>query len=300
MTGQPWPAVKDEHLSLDGWVEGPHNENPWTDELFGYHAPAAYCASEATVVTYHHGVVWPDDAQNAPRGFAYCPYLVTWAVNHGLFEWDRTSSGAPAMVHEGDLLLWDWKSDGVADHCETALADDDGADGYVHNIFGANTGVPEGCHAGLSRPRRYLLGVVHMCLWAYKDNNPPPALPDCPPTPPPEPAPVPEPGLPSQGGNPWLPLREDGQRGPVTNKALQWFLWAAGSSDINGNVLTDDGDFGYLSNTSLQRYLGVSIDGDFGRQSTMALQAHLGVRQDAWWGAQTTRALQQALNSYTF
>lgn len=181
MAGDPWPAVKAEHLSNVGFVEGPGNANPWTDEVFGYHAPAAYCISAATVVPFHHGVEWPEDAQNSPRGFAYCPYAVTWAQRHGYWEPDAGSRGQFAMAHEGDLYLWDWNFDGVADHCETAMADDDGTDGWRRNILGYNCKKPrtniEGCWNDIIRPNKYLLGVIHMCEFAYSGAAVNPGIP---------------------------------------------------------------------------------------------------------------------------
>lgn len=275
MPGAPWPDIKAEHMHNDGFVEGPGNRNPWSEELGA--GDAAYCVSEATDVPNHHGVDWGGDSQTPHKGFAYCPYLVTWAVKHGVWEADHTSSGRPVHVTEGDILLWDWNFDGVADHAETAMQDDSGADGYVHGIFGANTGSPEGCHSNITRPRKYLLGVVHMSLWAYKAGVP---------TPPPV---TPQPVPPKPGGNPHLPLVIDHQFGPNTIKATQWSLHVA-----------DDGAFGPTSKKALQARVGVGQDGVIGSVTVKALQRHVGAAVDGNWGAGTTGALQTALNNSKF
>ena len=67
------------------------------------------------------GVVWPADAQFGAKGFSYCPYLWNWACKHGFAEADHTTGGKPALAHEGDIYLWDWNSDGVADHAGPRL-----------------------------------------------------------------------------------------------------------------------------------------------------------------------------------
>lgn len=274
MAGAPWAAVKAEHMRNDGFVEGPGNKNPWTEELGA--GDAAYCAADATVVPHHSGVDWGADAQFPHKGLAYSPYLLTWAVKHGCWEADHASQGKPAMVREGDILLWDWNFDGVADHTETAMQDDAGADGYVHGIYGANTGSPEGCHSGISRPRKYLLGVVHM-NWAYPAQGAPAAPPAA--TQPPLAA----------HGNLHLPLVEDGQFGPQTIKAMQWVLHVA-----------DDGAFGPGTKHALQQHLGVAADGVVGPGTIRALQQRVGAHVDGGWGADTTRHLQHALNANTF
>lgn len=286
MAGAPWPATKAEHMRNDGFVEGPGNKNPWTEEIGA--GDAAYCASEATIVPHHNGVQWPADTQFAPKGFAYCPYLVTWAVKHGVFEFDHASQGKPAMVHEGDLLLWDWNYDGVADHVETAMQDDTGADGYVHGCFGANTGSPEGCHSNITRPRKYLLGVVHMSAWAYTDAPAPVPTPTPTPAPKPVPTPTPAPPAPHPVAN-HLPLVVDGQFGPTTIKALQYNLHVA-----------DDGAFGPMSKKALQGRLGVVQDGSIGPITIKALQKHVGAVVDGSWGGGTTSAIQRALNAGRF
>lgn len=174
MSPAAWSDVRLEHLKNVGFLEGPNNHNTWTEEMGC--GDVSYCVAAATIVPFHRGFVWPADAQFAPKGFSYCPYLWNWACKHGFAEADHSPNGKPALVHEGDIYLWDWNSDGVADHAETALADDAGADGFAHNILGYNTGSPEGCHSGITRPRKYLLGVVHMCRFAYTAQPPAPAV----------------------------------------------------------------------------------------------------------------------------
>lgn len=290
MAGDPWPAVKAEHEANVGFVEGPGNRNPWSEEIGA--GDAAYCVSAATIIPRHHGVTWWDDSQFGVNGFAYCPYLVSAAVRHGVFEFDHTSKGLPAPVYEGDILLWDWNYDGVADHAETAMQDDGGDDGYVHGIEGYNCGTPEGCHAGVTRPRKYLLGVVHMGGWAYTG-----AAPTAPPAPTPAPAPTPQ-GLPT---SPYTPLSVDGQLGSGTGRAMQWALnQHLFFATFPLPALTEDGQVGPATKRALQWLLGVAQDGQIGPVTVRALQAHVGATVDGSWGPATTKALQRALNAGGF
>lgn len=116
----------------------------------------------------------------------------------------------------------------------------------------------------------------------------------------PAPTPAPEPRPPAPSGNPWCPLAVDGVRGPATVSAVQWSLADSQVADLNGDQLAVDGEWGALTASALQRYLGVAVDGDFGPVSTRALQRHVGAAADGSWGPDTTRHLQVALNQQTF
>ncbi|HET7329149.1 MAG TPA: hypothetical protein VFJ14_17900 [Nocardioidaceae bacterium] len=150
-----WPPVEAEHRSNVGF-RTTGDRNPWTQEL-GI-GNTAYCIAAATVVAHHHGVQWWPDAQFGAKGYAYCPYGRAGAARHGVWEDDHASQGRPARLQPGDIVLYDWGGDGVADHAETVKAIY--ADG-TFDTYGYNTGNPNGCWI-VRRDRRYLMGRIRM------------------------------------------------------------------------------------------------------------------------------------------
>lgn len=127
---------------------------------------------------------------------------------------------------------------------------------------------------------------------------------------PPKPAPKPDPAPTPKPKSQWpdVELRQDGQFGPLTKKALQRML--AGIKIYTGRI---DGDFAKMSVTALQRWLTrmgpykrYSIDGKWGYYTTRALQSFLrtkrigqgryGGLRDGVFGPVTIKALQEFLN----
>lgn len=245
-----WDAVRAEHLKNVGFREGPGDRNPWTEEMGA--GDAAYCVAAATIVAHHSGVQWGADAQFGDKGFAYCPYLWNWAAKHGYARPDHTSQGRPAAAKPGDIYLWDWDFDGVADHAETAITADAGGDGLVHGALGYNTGSPEGCYSGIVRPRKYLLGVVDMA-WAYAGA----------------PAPMPPPQPPAQVGPPWpgRVLRYP----PFTTSPPGGDVWAwQEHMRLRGWNVTVDGVYGPASKgacISFQQEKRLYVDGEVGSET---------------------------------
>lgn len=106
-------------------------------------------------------------------------------------------------------------------------------------------------------------------------------------------------------------LATDGVFGPLTKRALQTRLKAAGCY-----MREIDGDWGYYSRLALQQYLrgkgfyttDYALDGVFGYYSILALQRYLrklgfygtAYLLDGDWGKYTTIALQKALNAGRF
>lgn len=172
MTLVAWPPVLTEHRSNDGFVEGANNQNPWGPEQGVFNA--AYCASAASIVAYHHGVRWWSDAQFGEKGYAYSPYFVNGGRTHGCFMEDHSSSGAPCDLLPGDIVFFSWGNNGVADHTETVIAVY--ADGTFDTV-GYNTGHPEGCHVPIRRDRKYLLGRLRMVGIFYGTDVPVPPPP---------------------------------------------------------------------------------------------------------------------------
>lgn len=86
-------------------------------------------------------------------------------------------------------------------------------------------------------------------------------------------------------------LKVDGERGPLTVKALQRAL------NAHGECLEVDGVLGRLTIKALQAWVGARQDGVLGPLTVKALQLRLGgLKVDGEWGPLTTEALQTALN----
>lgn len=154
-----WTDVEPEHQSNVGFVEGAGNNNPWTQEIFDNpNVNAAYCLSACSIVPYHHGVRWWADSQCGEKGYAYCPFFLTKARNEGVWQDDHASRGAPCDLLPGDVVLFDWEGNGIADHAETVRAVyEDG----TFDTYGYNVGSPQGCRI-VRRDRKYLIGRARM------------------------------------------------------------------------------------------------------------------------------------------
>jgi hypothetical protein len=110
-----WGQVWARHKRNIGFVEGPHNKNPWTEEL-GI-GNVAYCSAAASVVPHNSGVQWPHWVQHPPKGEAYSP---DWQ-KFPSWKYDHASQGRPCDLLPGDIVTYDWKDDGTADHTETVV-----------------------------------------------------------------------------------------------------------------------------------------------------------------------------------
>jgi len=119
-----------------GFHEGAINENPYGD---WYGIPnAAYCAMGVSWCFAQVGLSHLIAAQT-PKGFSYNPAALPWFQRQGLVV-NKMS------MQMGDLVFYDWNSDGVVDHVEICEAASPG--GFT--TIGFNTGSPndptkEGC-----------------------------------------------------------------------------------------------------------------------------------------------------------
>lgn len=174
--GPTWASVWVEHqgnVGYDSETPSTPYHNPWSEEM-GI-GDVEFCAAAATIIPHHHGVNWWPEAQFGVVGYAYCPYLESGAKGHGVWQYDYASTGQPASLHPGDLVLYSWGNNGVADHVETVV--NVYADGSF-DCIGYDTGTPNGCHFPIRRDRTFLLGVVHMTDAFYSSSPPvPPTLP---------------------------------------------------------------------------------------------------------------------------
>lgn len=80
-------------------------------------------------------------------------------------------------------------------------------------------------------------------------------------------------------------LTVDGDLGPKTATALQWWLGVPQTGTLN-----------LATRKALQQRLKVTADGVIGPKTVRALQAKIGATRDGRWGGATTKALQRYLN----
>ena len=119
-----------------GFYEGANNENPYGDWYGIKNAP--YCAMGISWCFAQVGLSNLIAAQT-PKGFSFNPAALHWFQMQGLVV-NKMS------MQPGDLVMYDWNGDGVADHVELCEAASPG--GFTTIAF--NTGNPndptkEGC-----------------------------------------------------------------------------------------------------------------------------------------------------------
>lgn len=119
-----------------GFYEGANNENPYGDWYGIKNAP--YCAMGISWCFAQVGLSHLIAAQT-PKGFSFNPAALHWFQMQGLIV-------NKMQMQPGDLVMYDWNGDGVADHVEICEAASPG--GFTTIAF--NTGNPndptkEGC-----------------------------------------------------------------------------------------------------------------------------------------------------------
>jgi CHAP domain/Putative peptidoglycan binding domain len=135
-----------------GFVEGNAEETPYA---IWYGIPnAPYCAMSVSWCFAQVGLSSLVAAQT-PKGFSYCPAGLAWFQRQGCVV--GKYAGQP-----GDLVFYDWNSDGQPDHIEILEAAS--ADGIT--TIGFNTGNPNdptnpktGCYR-VHRPYMFVMAVV--------------------------------------------------------------------------------------------------------------------------------------------
>lgn len=193
--------------------------------------------------------------------YAYCPSIVNDARRgiNGMQWLDKYTT-----ILAGDLLLWDWNGDGVADHI--SVAETASPSGNIYTIGGNEN---DRCQRAV-RNRACLMGVVRLPLGAS------------------QPAPGPQPG-PGK-------LDVDGDLGPKTVMALQRLLGVAADGDM--------GPITKMALQRKLGFTGNDVDGDIGPKTIHALEVRIGATIDApgqeAWGPDVTRHLQEALNAGRF
>ena len=126
-----------------GTVEASNSNDGAVTKYPGYFGRGgeSYCADFVSWVSTHAG---------APLNYAYCPYLEDHLKATG--AWKGRSNPQP-----GDIILFDWNGDGVADH--TGFVDHVNADGSITTIEG-NTSNPSTGREGVWMRTRYLSEII--------------------------------------------------------------------------------------------------------------------------------------------
>ena len=134
-----------------GFHEGANNENPYGDWYGVRDAP--YCAMGVSWCFAQVGLSHLVAAQT-PKGFAYNPAALPWFQRQGLVV-------NKYQAQPGDLVFFDWNSDGTVDHVE--IIENASPDGIT--TIGFNTGNPndavhqEGCWR-VHRPYLFISAIV--------------------------------------------------------------------------------------------------------------------------------------------
>lgn len=233
-----------------------------------------YCAMFVSWVFEHAG------ATCAGLPAAYCPYIARDAKTQG-----RTVQVSQAQA--GDVVLFDWGKDGVADHA-----------GIVEQNNGTYLTTIEGNTSVGSQGSQGNGGVVARRTRAYSSVH-------C----------VIRPNYASQGRTVPAGVRTqtpqisvDGWAGKATITRAQQIAGTYVDGVISGQVRSNKqyvprlasvtyGTSGSNLVRAIQRACGAVADGHMGKNTVRAMQAKLGVTQDGYMGAATVSAWQRALNA---
>ena len=134
-----------------GFHAGAQDENPYGDWYGIPNAP--YCAMGISWCFAQVGLSHLIAAQT-PKGFAYNPAALPWFQRQGLVV--NKYQGQP-----GDLVFYDWNSDGVVDHVELLeAASPDGITTIAFNTGNPNDAVHESGCWRVHRPYLFIAAIV--------------------------------------------------------------------------------------------------------------------------------------------
>lgn len=201
---------------------------------------------------------------------AYCPYIVR----------DLRRAGAALGAHDGrpgDIILFDWNHDGVADHI-----------GFVEVNHGSYYTTIEGntLNGRVARRNRSFGDVVCCGRPNYSGGSI---------------------DIPDDGS-----LSVDGWAGPNTVRKWQEVLGTETDGVISGQGIDDrpyhvrlvsvsyEGDGDSQLAKKVQEIVGVDVDGYIGPNTISAIQSRLGTDTDGYFGPNTARSLQERLNTGSF
>ena len=134
-----------------GFHAGAQDENPYGDWYGIKNAP--YCALGVSWCFAQVGLSHLIAAQT-PKGFSYNPAALPWFQRQGMVV--NKYSGQP-----GDLVFYDWNSDGVVDHVEILeAASPDGITTIGFNTGNPNDAVHESGCWRVHRPYLFIAAIV--------------------------------------------------------------------------------------------------------------------------------------------
>ena len=116
-------------LGFNGTCDGQgyNGPNPFSADLS---RPAeAWCGDYVTDIYKRAQIPLPSMQPGDRTGFAYCPDAVDYSRTHDATRWSW-------QAEPGDIVLFDWNGDGVADHTEIVTGYQDG----VLFTIGGNSG----------------------------------------------------------------------------------------------------------------------------------------------------------------
>lgn len=140
-------AVVARAVAANGYLDGAGYDiaNRYSAQL---HLPAeAWCGDFVTGVFLEAGLPLPSMQVGHPQGFSYCPSAVQFGRAHSIVvpSWE---------AEPGDIALFDWNGDGIADHTELV---EQWVSGVLHTIGG---------NSGPSNVDNYRgAGGVHRHIW---------------------------------------------------------------------------------------------------------------------------------------
>lgn len=206
------------------------------------------------------------------RVYAYCPFI----------ERDARAKGRLRSFEEiqpGDVLLFDWNDDGLADHVGFAARR---VGDYVHTIEGNTSDSSDDNGGKVLRRVRHRSGI--RCVVRPVNL--------------------------SETSHTTGKIAEDGVIGTHTITALQARFGTPRDGVISSQYAPNaefvpaagigwewvDAPEGSSVVAAVQRWLGIDADGIWGFQTSKALQTRLKVTDDGYFGSQSAKALQKALN----
>jgi peptidoglycan hydrolase-like protein with peptidoglycan-binding domain len=145
-------AVVARAASANGYLDGMGYDGPnrYSAEL---RLPVeAWCGDFVTGTYLEAGLPLPVMQPGHRQGFSYCPDAVRYAREHG-------AARSSWQAEPGDLALFDWNGDGVADHVELV---ESYAGGILHTIGGNSGGSNVDAYRGK--------GGVHRHIWTAPAN----------------------------------------------------------------------------------------------------------------------------------
>ena len=199
--------------------------------------------------------------KDGPTHPYYTPSMEAWAKKEG--RWITSKDAKP-----GDVVIFG--NSRIATH--TGIFQRQYSDSHIVSIEGNTSSGNRGSQTNGGgvyrrvRPRSFIRGVIRI---QDQFTQAPPAGP---------------PGTPRR-------LDEDGELGPKSIDALEWYVAKSQKSTV-----IRDGSLSRADVRALQTYLGLDRTGKLSKADVKALQEKVGAKVDGAWGPNTTLGIQRWLN----